>query len=163
MNKEEFIRSELISGKLLKEIGNSLGVSRQRIYQLMTRYNISTPERRKKNFWKSKSLEHKWLWKALCHKLEFGVTAEQRWELFNELKNIPTKCPILGIRLDFSEKNNIRIDSSPSIDCVNPEKGYISGNLKIISWRANRIKNDGTAEEHEKIAKYISQHIQDLK
>jgi hypothetical protein len=48
-----------------------------------------------------------------------------------------------------------RTENSVTFDRIDPSKDYISGNVVIISWRANRIKNDGTAEEHQKIADFI--------
>lgn len=78
------------------------------------------------------------------------------WDLeFGDLV-FPTHCPILGIELDyFSEQAQ---DSSPSFDCLDPAKGYIKGNVFIISWRANRVKNDGSAQEHRAIAEFIEQN-----
>jgi hypothetical protein len=74
---------------------------------------------------------------------------------FGEL-TFPTHCPILGIELDyFSEQ---RTENTVSFDKINPTTGYVSGNVVILSWRANRIKNDGTAEEHRKIADFLHQH-----
>jgi hypothetical protein len=46
-------------------------------------------------------------------------------------------------------------DNSPSLDRINPEKGYVRGNIAIISYRANRMKADGTADEHRLIAEWI--------
>ena len=64
---------------------------------------------------------------------------------------IPDVCPYLGIRLcPCTEK---RGDKSPSLDRINSALGYVPGNVEVISDRANRIKNNGSAEEHEKIAK----------
>jgi hypothetical protein len=37
--------------------------------------------------------------------------------------------------------------------------GYIKGNVAVISNRANRIKNDGNADEHERIANYIKTNL----
>lgn len=65
----------------------------------------------------------------------------------------PTHCPVLGIELNYFSEG--RQENSVSFDRKNPTKGYIKDNVVILSWRANRIKNDGTAEEHELIAKYI--------
>lgn len=65
----------------------------------------------------------------------------------------PTHCPILNIELDYLAER--RQENSVSFDRRDPTKGYVSGNVFIISWRANRIKNDGTAEEHELISKYM--------
>jgi hypothetical protein len=62
-------------------------------------------------------------------------------------------CPVFGLELDwFAEA---RKENSPSFDRVDPKLGYIKGNVQIISARANRIKNDGTAEEHRLIAAYM--------
>ena len=72
----------------------------------------------------------------------------------NDLLPIPKYCPILGIELNFKGVNGF-IDDSPSIDRIEPLKGYIKGNIKIISWRANRIKSDASVEEFKLIIDYI--------
>lgn len=65
----------------------------------------------------------------------------------------PTHCPILGIELDyFSDK---RADCSPTFDRICQDKGYIPGNVVVMSYRAHRLKSDGTATEHRLIANYI--------
>jgi len=46
-------------------------------------------------------------------------------------------------------------ENSPSLDRIDSKKGYVPGNVMIMSWRANRIKNDGTAAEHKKIAEFL--------
>lgn len=66
----------------------------------------------------------------------------------------PEYCPVLGLKLNYQADS--REESSPSFDRVNSDLGYIKENVRIISWRANRIKNDGTEEEHRKIADYIA-------
>ena len=66
---------------------------------------------------------------------------------------IPEKCPVLGIEL---KKGDARmIDGSPTIDRIDPLKGYTKDNICVISNRANRIKSDGTIEEHKKVIQYI--------
>jgi hypothetical protein len=64
----------------------------------------------------------------------------------------PEICPVLNIPMDYENK---RSEGYWSLDKIIPVLGYIRGNVKIISARANRIKNDGTAEEHLQIADYI--------
>lgn len=75
-----------------------------------------------------------------------------------EIKDIriPRICPILDIEL-HPNKGQFQ-DDSPSIDRLEPIQGYIPENIAIISWRANRIKSNGTAEEHEKIAAWMRAH-----
>lgn len=68
---------------------------------------------------------------------------------------IPSHCPILGIPLKRNLGGHGPKDDSPSLDRTNPKLGYVPGNVVVVSHRANRIKNDGTAEEHELVAKWI--------
>jgi hypothetical protein len=73
--------------------------------------------------------------------------------------NIPTHCPILGIKLSTTwggvDMNNQARAAQPSLDRIDPRKGYIPGNVIVISYRANNIKGDGLPKEHRAIAKYI--------
>jgi len=71
----------------------------------------------------------------------------------------PTHCPVLGIELDYYGMLGSRNPASVSFDRIDSSIGYIPGNVHIISWKANRIKNDGTAEEHRKIADYIDKYL----
>ena len=41
--------------------------------------------------------------------------------------------------------------SSPSMDRIDPKKGYVEGNVVWISNKANTIKSDSTVKELEKI------------
>lgn len=66
---------------------------------------------------------------------------------------VPEICPVLGIVL---QKGSGPFQaSSPSIDRVDSSKGYISGNVQVISWRANALKRDGTLAEFRKIVAYM--------
>lgn len=140
-------------GRTLKEIGRIYGVSRQRLYQVLTKYGIETPQKKKKNFLKDKEPKYYWLNRMLSSK---GLPKLDRLSLVENL-NIPDYCPILKIKLNYDGMDCYRTrgDDSPSIDRIDPTKGYTKDNIHIISWRANRIKNDGTPEEHRKIADYI--------
>ena len=60
---------------------------------------------------------------------------------------IPDTCPLLGIKI---ESNNFRNSpNNPSLDKIIPEKGYIKGNVWVISNRANTLKNDASIQELE--------------
>lgn len=73
---------------------------------------------------------------------------------------MPTHCPILGLALKPNYEHPE--DDSPSLDRVDSSRGYVPGNVAVISHRANAIKGNGTAEEHEQIAKWIRNHLGEL-
>lgn len=64
----------------------------------------------------------------------------------NDIPEIPIYCPVLGIKIKENDKS-APLDSSPSLDRINPREGYVKGNIRIISNRANRIKSDATLKE----------------
>lgn len=71
---------------------------------------------------------------------------------------VPDACPVLGIKLSIEGVKQ----NSPSLDRIFPELGYTKGNVRVISWRANWIKNNSTIEEIEKL--YIdSQNIKSMR
>jgi hypothetical protein len=65
---------------------------------------------------------------------------------------IPDTCPVLGIEIKrvWGKK-----ETSPSLDRIDPTKGYTKENTVVISNRANRLKSDATLEEIMKIMKYM--------
>lgn len=72
---------------------------------------------------------------------------------------LPKVCPLLGIPLSSSYREvGKTIDNSYSIDRINPNKGYVKGNVWVISYKANRIKNDASLEELELIVKNLKDH-----
>ena len=63
-----------------------------------------------------------------------------------DIPEFPTHCPILGIHLCPNDKVG-PLDSSPSMDRLDPSLGYVPGNIRIISNRANRLRSDASAKE----------------
>lgn len=68
----------------------------------------------------------------------------------------PTHCPVLGIELDLTGDNR---EASPSIDRIIPELGYVKDNIVIVSFRANRLKNDASLNEMRSLVSFYSQLI----
>jgi hypothetical protein len=92
----------------------------------------------------SKSVEYRMLTRAKSR-------AKQNNIPFNlELTDIviPETCPLLGIPIEIQPKKGYH-PNSPSLDKIIPEKGYIKGNVWVISNRANTLKNDATLQELE--------------
>ena len=65
-------------------------------------------------------------------------------------------CPILGTKLDVLTNN---METGMSLDKVDNTKGYVPGNIAIISRKANRLKGDGTITQFESIIKYMRSYI----
>jgi hypothetical protein len=68
--------------------------------------------------------------------------------------DIPETCPILNIKLEVG-KGRGPSDTSPSLDRIDPSKGYVKGNVMVISMRANKIKSDVLLEDIEKVLNYL--------
>lgn len=60
---------------------------------------------------------------------------------------VTTYCPVFGIPLQYGGGD--QCDNSATIDAIIHNKGHIKGNLKMISKKANTIKNNSTMEEME--------------
>ena len=57
---------------------------------------------------------------------------------------ITDTCPLLGVPMSlYSEDKDYR----PSLDRIDSAKGYIKGNIHVICYRANRLKNNATPDE----------------
>jgi hypothetical protein len=57
---------------------------------------------------------------------------------------VPQVCPLLGIEISpWSEFQDFR----PSLDRIDSTKGYIKGNVHVVSHKANRLKNNACGDE----------------
>ena len=155
------------TGMTMAEISRHYGVSRQRIKQVVQRhipswgdeYGRAVRTAIKQETWRKKwgNKEDTELYKAQRRKFTYKkhqakYTGYTWTASFGDI-DWPTHCPILGLELNWFAENCQ--ENSPSFDRVDSSKGYEPGNVVIVSWRANRIKNNGTAEEHRAIADYI--------
>jgi hypothetical protein len=60
--------------------------------------------------------------------------------------NIPDRCPYLDIKLTNIQGMG-KIWSNASVDRIDSNKGYITGNVQVISCKANTMKNDVSIDE----------------
>lgn len=81
--------------------------------------------------------------------LEFNITHKD--------VQIPLYCPVIGIPLITNTKRQNA--NSPSIDRIDNTKGYIKGNVRVISWRINHRKSDMTIYEILALAEYINREV----
>lgn len=90
--------------------------------------------------------------RARRDKVPFNLT-------FQDLIEIATdECPIFHIPFVWGGSGLGKGKTKPGIptlDRILPEYGYVKGNVAFISYRANRIKDNGTMQEHYDIADWI--------
>lgn len=79
---------------------------------------------------------------------KFGIA----FDITREDVIVPTHCPVFGFPLEHGGKGFH--ESSPSIDQINPAKGYTKGNIIVVSFKANRMKQNSTVEELERLAAF---------
>ena len=79
--------------------------------------------------------------------IEFSITSEDI--ILNEY------CPLSGVKLEVNSGN---IKTSMSLDRVDNNKGYIPGNVVIISREFNLRKGDLTLFDLEKLIEYIKRY-----
>lgn len=72
--------------------------------------------------------------------------------------DVPIICPILGIPIIKEYKkgtNGGPSPNSPSLDRVDNSKGYIKGNVRVISHKANTMKHNATPLELIRFAEWV--------
>lgn len=89
----------------------------------------------------------------------FDVSTEYLKSIFPK----DSRCPVLGVKFDMTSKKGGVRKYSPTVDKIIPEKGYVEGNLIIVSHIVNRLKSDANYDEMEKILKYYLNNKKETK
>jgi hypothetical protein len=91
----------------------------------------------------------------------FNLTSQYLKKIFPK----DNKCPITGLNFQFgyTNKEKVNRNNSPSLDRIIPSKGYIIGNVMIISDLINRMKQDSTYEDIEKLYNFYKKIIKNNK
>lgn len=63
-------------------------------------------------------------------------------------------CPIYGTEFKWMGNGGI-LPTSPSLDRIDPAKGYVEGNVVIISSKANNIKSAYKSADLYKVADWL--------
>ena len=101
-------------------------------------------KRQKDNYWKNLGnyLFYAAKQRAIKYGLEFNI---EKTDVV-----IPEICPVFGFKFERGNR-----DRTPSLDRIDPSKGYIKGNIAVISFRANRLKGNATLDEIRKVIDYL--------
>lgn len=88
--------------------------------------------------------------RARRRSLPFDITVADLMEITR------THCPVFGIEFDFIARFRFN-GSAPSLDRFYPHLGYVKGNVKVISLKANRMKLNGTPEELMRLGNWANE------
>jgi hypothetical protein len=93
--------------------------------------------------------------------VDFNLTSQYLKKIFPK----DNKCPISGLNFEFGYINREKINknNSPSLDRIIPSKGYVIGNVMVISDLMNRMKQDSTFEDIEKLYNFYKKIIKNDK
>lgn len=81
--------------------------------------------------------------------IPFNITIEDITEVFPK----DWICPALGIKMEVAVyKNN---ETSPTLDRIVPDYGYVKGNIMVISYRANGIKSNALPSEIKSVYDFV--------
>jgi transcriptional regulator with XRE-family HTH domain len=164
-------RSEIIAlreqGWTYQRIAGQTGVSLSTVYNIV-KGKTTRPYRRHKQIAKSTSVRTTQDGRSFNWAYRLWFQAKKRAEkkgcpflISPEDVVIPDVCPVFGTPFTFESLSGKQggTDTSASIDRLVPELGYVPGNIRIISWRANRLKSNATHEELRTLADWLAKEL----
>ena len=113
-----------------------------------------------KKYQKEYNTLHPWATKPIKKRLMYNAKKRSKDENvdFNITEDdliVPEYCPYLDIKLESSQPRGCSRRFVASLDRIDPTKGYIKGNIEVISHLANTMKNNATPEQLIKFAKEV--------
>lgn len=85
--------------------------------------------------WENNNIDRRMFYRCRNRAKTLGLP----FDLTLEDCTVPTICPVLGIELGYRKGQGYH-PATPSMDRIIPSKGYVKGNVRVISWKANMIK-----------------------
>jgi hypothetical protein len=68
---------------------------------------------------------------------------------------VPERCPVFGIVLQRGK--GVAGPASPTLDRIDASRGYVKGNVAVISNYANILKGQASAAQHLRIAEWMKE------
>jgi hypothetical protein len=119
------------------------------------RWNGSTRGHEAKMRWKDKDPKNAWACSAVggakARAAKRGLAFDLDKEYVRSL--VPDACPVFGTPFVFFGRGIGPY--SPSLDRKDPTRGYIKGNVAVISLKANAIKSDATISDIQAVLDWM--------
>ena len=109
------------------------------------------PIKPKRTVFKPLTVEERWIVRSKNKPKTASSRRELSIEYYKSL--LVTHCPLLGIELTYDAYTGPTPQNYASLDRIDPTKGYVPGNVQILSFRANTLKADASIEELELLIK----------
>lgn len=126
-------------GKILNKTGNNI--------QWLRTKHLNLPANQPKMAYKN-SLDRRKGY--IIRNIKFSA---KRRKIYFDLKysdlELPIYCPLLNIKLDYDSKFNGNSFDRATVDRIDNNKGYIKGNVIILSKLANAMKNEASFDQLE--------------
>lgn len=121
-----------------------------------TNWNASQKAREAKQRWKEKDPKKAWAvyatggakTRSYVKNVPFDLTSEYVYSI------TPDRCPIFGTEFAFTGNKKMQPESA-SLDRLDPKKGYIIGNVVVISMKANTMKNAYRSDDLQAVADWL--------
>lgn len=81
--------------------------------------------------------------------IPFDLTLEYLISIF------PDSCPVFNTEMSWGHQTGKILPTSPSLDKIDPGKGYVVGNVQWLSNRANVMKHNATLEQLNQFANWV--------
>lgn len=90
--------------------------------------------------------------------IPFDVSLQYLISIFTE------KCPVFEMQLSWTKSTgfNTTKDNFPSLDRIIPELGYVEGNVRWISYLANKMKQNANSKQLHKFADWIKINVKEM-
>lgn len=146
-NESEFHLSKITSDKLhahCKECKRNYDIEYRKSEKVQKYQQSDIYKDKKKDYINANYLERKISnirsrIKSSGRNLEFSITSDDL--------EIPEYCPLLNVKLNYKIGTGRNNGYTASIDRIDNNKGYIKGNVWVISKLANTMKNRASIDE----------------
>jgi len=148
------MRDRRLSGEVMPHKDKAVGREYKRQYYSRRRKEDPNYSRKGQYDWRIKNPKKYLLSRARGRAKIEGIP----FTITEDDFNIPEYCPIFRhLKLEFSSGRGTRPDNIPTLDKIVPSLGYVSGNVAVISMRANRLKSDASAQELQAILDWVNE------